>query len=230
MTTVHFNTKNTTIDTMQVVVEDEMLIKVAKHSMVLVHFTTENVEMENLPLAYFPYPRMEKIEISPSGYSFTEPNATQLFNIQVSPENTWDKKVEWTLLNNSGNYGILESDTYSYVYSGRSLENDSDSLILRATNRNGKVQSEVVIQLPKATGIENVKINSAFKIYPNPAKDSVTVKLNEEGTVRIFSLEGVKVIEQKVHRGNNLIKTDGLPQGIYSVQFGEKSERLIIHD
>ncbi|HKJ78342.1 MAG TPA: hypothetical protein VKA10_02355, partial [Prolixibacteraceae bacterium] len=48
-----FNTKNTVIDSFEVAVKDEMLITVPKHSMVLVHFTTENVEMENLPLAYF---------------------------------------------------------------------------------------------------------------------------------------------------------------------------------
>lgn len=196
--------------------------------MVLVHFNADSVEMENLPLAYFPYPRIEKIEITPSTFSFTEPSESQLFNVQISPADSWDKKVTWSLLHNDGNYGILDSDTYCYVYSRRNLKNESDSLVLIASSRDGEVQGQAVIYVPEVTGLEDLQINPGLKIYPNPANNIVTVETRFSGLLEIFSANGAKMLETQLNEGDNEIAVDSLPQGIYTLKIGENSERLII--
>lgn len=223
-----YNTKNTEIDSMEITVNDSMLVTVPKHSMVLVHFNADSVEMENLPLAYFPYPRIEKIEITPSTFSFTEPSESQLFNVQISPADSWDKKVTWSLLHNDGNYGILDSDTYCYVYSRRNLKNESDSLVLIASSRDGEVQGQAVIYVPEVTGLEDLQINPGLKIYPNPANNIVTVETRFSGLLEIFSANGAKMLETQLNEGDNEIAVDSLPQGIYTLKIGENSERLII--
>ena len=221
-----FNTKNATIDSTEITVEDEMLVTVPKHAMVLIHFEAENIETENLPLAYFPYPRMEKIEITPTNFSFSEPGESQRFDIQISPADSWDQKVEWQLLNNSGNYGILDSDTYCFVYSSTSLDNAADSLILQATSRNGEVQSEVVIHLPGATGAVDIE-NSGVKIYPNPARENIYVELTMTEMIRIYSVDGIKVLEKELTPGSNTVGIGNLSEGLYTVQIGGSTERLI---
>ena len=225
-----FNTKNAVVDTTEVAVENNMVVKVPKHGMVLLHFDAEEITMENLPLAWYPYPRLEEIELTPATYNYIEPGKTVRFDVNLVPSNAWDRKVQWQLLNNSGNFNTLKSDSYCVVYSGSSLENETDSLVLQAVNRTGEVTGEAVIYLPGYTDAGDIQKRSSFRIYPNPANDKVRVEMAEEGILRIFSLSGTKVLEGKLQEGRHELSVGHLPQGVYTVQVGAESERLIVSD
>ena len=191
-----FSTKNTVIDSSAVTIENGMVIKVPKYAMVVVHFDAEDIEMENLPLAHYPYPHIENIDIPQGNKTFSEPGETIPFSAKITPVDSWDRKVEWTLFNNSGNFSISQSGTFCYVTAGNRLDNETDSLILRSSSRDGKIYDEVVLYLPKSVGTENIKKKNDLKIYPNPAKDMVTVEINAEDTLRIFNIQGIKVLEK----------------------------------
>ncbi len=66
------------------------------------------------------------------------------------------------------------------------------------------------------TGI-NIAKESCLIVYPNPTKERVIFKLNNEletANVEIFSLEGVKVVSKEFH-GNISIYVGNLKSGIY---------------
>jgi hypothetical protein len=228
---IDYNTKNSVIDSVTVTVQDQMLVKVPKHSMVLLHFKADNIELNNLPLAHFPYPRIEKVDINEGNFQFSRPSETVKFTANFSPSDSWDKNLKWTLFNNSGYFTILPSNSYCFVVAGNRLENETDSLILRASSRDGMVYDEVVLTIPKTTvGIDDDLKQSNFKLYPNPAKDMITLEMNSDDTVRIYNINGAKVLEKNLNAGRHEIKINNLSQGIYTVQVAGKSERLIIKE
>ena len=71
---------------------------------------------------------------------------------------------------------------------------------------------------PKDTGIEEVK-NSICEVYPNPVKDLLSVRLNEEGNahVSIVSTTGKMLFEQNTDCKSlaNGINVSQLGKGIY---------------
>ena len=226
-----YSTKNAVIDTVSIDIQDEMMVKVPKHSMVLIHFKADNLDLQNLPLAYFPYPHIENIEIQQGNYEFSKPGETVKFTVNISPADSWDKIVKWALINNSGNFKLFPSSTYCFVVAGSRLDNEADSLILRAYSRDEKVFDEVVLYLPKNTvGVENDVNQTDSNIFPNPAHDKITLKMNADDTVRIFNMNGSKVLEKNLTTGRHEIKISHLSQGIYTIQFNGKSEILLIEN
>lgn len=223
-----FSTKDAAVDTTKITVEDEMIVKVPKYGMVLIHFEINNQQMENLPLAYYPYPRIENIVIPEGNYSFTEQNENKRFNAEISPSGSWDKKVEWTLLHNSGNYGIIKHDTYCIVYSGSNLSNETDSMILRASSRAGDVIAEVVLYPDNTVNTGEIQNRSNLKLYPNPANDVLNIELEEEATIRIINVNGSTVIKKQIERGHSEINIAHIPQGLYTIKVGDRTKRLVI--
>jgi hypothetical protein len=117
------------------------------------------------------------------------------------------------------------------VVAGRSLENETDSLILRASSRDGKVYDEVVLNLPKSTvGINDDVKQTIFKLYPNPAHDIIILEMNVDDTVRIFNINGAKVLEKNLSSGRHEISINHFSPGIYAVQVNGKSESLVIKE
>ena len=78
----------------------------------------------------------------------------------------------------------------------------------------------------------NVSSNS--KIYPNPVKDLLSLRVNKSVTnnlnVYIFNSTGEKVKTEKLLSGNELleISTNELPAGIYYIQITGSSELIAV--
>ena len=82
------------------------------------------------------------------------------------------------------------------------------------------------------TGIENIENKpNAITVFPNPATDMVTIKLNNNNTVNyvvtIFTIYGQKITSVK---NTNQIDISGFPVGSYfvEVQAGQDSFRKLI--
>jgi hypothetical protein len=71
------------------------------------------------------------------------------------------------------------------------------------------------------TAIENVKADSRlFTVYPIPAKESVTVELEENavGTLAVFDMNGRLVARQDINGTKNIINTSAFASGNYIVR------------
>jgi len=84
------------------------------------------------------------------------------------------------------------------------------------------------------TGITN-SVQSGIRLYPNPAKDLVTIQypFEEEAELEIFNLHGIKVISTILNEGSTNLSISGLLSGTYLLKINGKEtsflQRLIIH-
>ena len=73
---------------------------------------------------------------------------------------------------------------------------------------------EVVID--GCTAIDEEITNSSIKLYPNPAKDYVTIKSSENViSIDIYAMNGEKVLSQSKITQSVKINTSGLNAGMY---------------
>jgi len=79
--------------------------------------------------------------------------------------------------------------------------------------------------------------NENIRIYPNPAKDLLTVSLNlnrsDQSVLQLMDLQGRRVLEKAIIDGNNQIELQELPNSLYLYHIrlnGKiiKSDKLII--
>lgn len=86
------------------------------------------------------------------------------------------------------------------------------------------------INITSATGVSEIKANTATDVYPNPASGIINIKLNsfsgEKSTVNIFNSLGCKVFEEKIAGNQNLVQLNvsNLASGIYSLNIKSDSE------
>jgi hypothetical protein len=84
------------------------------------------------------------------------------------------------------------------------------------------------------TGVENIESKYNFVVYPNPAKDDITIQLsnlkNEKIVIRIEDMNGKKVFEKQFADFSNIlqqkISTKYFATGVYSVkvEIGNQSQ------
>jgi hypothetical protein len=224
-----FSTKDATVDTMEIEVHDEMIVKVPKHAMVLIHFKGENMVMENLPLVYYPYPGIEEIILSGDSYTFTEPGEVKRFDAEILPSDSWDQKVKWELLHNSGNYSMVRHFTYAMISAGDDLSNETDSMILRASSRKGDVVSEVVLYPDNTvSSINKVFDNSKINVYPNPSTNKFFIKADQSVDAVVMDINGTVILRWKLEKGLNEIDATGMSPGVFILKAGPDTKRLII--
>jgi hypothetical protein len=80
-------------------------------------------------------------------------------------------------------------------------------------------------------GTDEKQQMSSLNIYPNPAIDHITIELSEpgsniNGTITIFGMSGLSLIQQQVQDSRPEINISLLPKGIYFVKLSsiEKNE------
>jgi hypothetical protein len=71
-----------------------------------------------------------------------------------------------------------------------------------------------------ATGVETLKSESSFTIYPNPASQTITIEMAKSGssvngTISIYGMAGQELMQQQVQGSRAEINVSSLPKGIY---------------
>ncbi len=67
------------------------------------------------------------------------------------------------------------------------------------------------------TGINNNSIQK-LSIYPNPATSSINIVSNQAGTIKITSVSGMLMIDNKLNSGSNTISIEDLSSGLYIIE------------
>ena len=69
---------------------------------------------------------------------------------------------------------------------------------------------------------------ASFTIFPNPANESVTLKGENLGTVRVYNALGQKMDEFEANDSELRINTSGYESGVYVVKTGEKMMKFVV--
>ena len=65
--------------------------------------------------------------------------------------------------------------------------------------------------------------NQASLIYPNPAKEFISLNINHDGVLKIYSIDGKEVLNKQIISNVN-IKISDLTEGMYHYQFISNNE------
>lgn len=77
------------------------------------------------------------------------------------------------------------------------------------------------------TDIKNNKIEENLNIYPNPTADYVTIKTNGNDNIIIYDVIGKQVVNVVSDSMSTKIDISHLPKGMYIVEIGNKTQKLI---
>ena len=68
-----------------------------------------------------------------------------------------------------------------------------------------------------------------FSIYPNPSNKRIFLETNQPGKkAYLRSLEGRLLMEKEIELSRQSIHLEGLPAGVYLLQYGNKTEKLLL--
>lgn len=78
------------------------------------------------------------------------------------------------------------------------------------------------------TSLDAVEVKKdAFAVYPNPAKDFVTVASNESGIAEVYSMEGRLLKKHGLNAGKNTLDVSALPKGTYILNVNGRAHKLL---
>ena len=92
-------------------------------------------------------------------------------------------------------------------------------------NDNGWSTFTNIIEDCESSNISNIEKEFSVFVYPNPAKENITLQANED--IFIFNNIGQIVKQVNNPKGETTISIFDLPKGIYYIKVGEKKQKLI---
>ncbi len=126
-------------------------------------------------------------------------------------------------------YDLLQNSSGGVVFAGNSFSSDGD-----VSSNNGELDYWVV-ELSASTLVNDIKLNTSFDVYPNPASDEIHF-ISYENLPGFFELRDIfgRIFHTSYFSNNQplSINTSHYPRGIYFLQIHTKelthTERVII--
>ena len=81
--------------------------------------------------------------------------------------------------------------------------------------------------ISKVVSLANNNSSFEVKIYPNPAKDLLTVESSEKADIEILSMAGKKMFAGEVSKGRNVLNLSTLQGGIYLIKIITTDEIIV---
>ena len=106
----------------------------------------------------------------------------------------------------------LESGTYNYAVSAVYEDGESE-------------KTEAIVVNITVSVSENNEV--AFMIYPNPAKDYLTIESAKDADVKIYSVSGQMLSQQNISEGINTIDLSNLNAGMYFISVNETMVKIV---
>jgi gingipain R len=131
------------------------------------------------------------------------------------------------LMHNGEIYSVQTATSFNTSHTFAALP-AGDSLIVVATAPNtkpyyGKIR---IVDTATPTAIVNVNQGNNLILYPNPARNTVTVKgIDAETTFRCLDITGRLILEGKLDAVNNRLNTGNIPAGSYILQLESKGQK-----
>ena len=219
-----FSSFNANIDSVTVTITDNMLVKIPKHSIVIVNFRGEDPGYEQLPLGYFERKRPESLSITSTRNFLIDTNrGSDMISTQVLPADAFNATAVIDVVENttqsiltpfSGGRmhikgsGICGDDGHItfYIYAADNHELN-DTVTVYVTNQGTGCPT---------TGAELIGDGTGIMFYPNPVSDKLHINktLDSRCYVQVIDING-KSIYQNYLENSYEIPVSGLKSGIY---------------
>jgi YD repeat-containing protein len=145
-------------------------------------------------------------------------NQAEQLTATVLPSNATNQQVAWT----SSNESIAVVSGIGIVTAKQA---GKATITVTTADGNKKATCEVTV-LP-LLGIEDINI-SEIKLYPNPAKDFLTLKNAEGKDIIVYTSLGNKIFEKANVSDEEIINTSSWSSGVYLVKINDKKEPDVV--
>ena len=230
-----FSTRYAQMDTTEnITLKEKMLIKVPKHSMVLLKIDQTGLSVSDLDPGHFTFIEQNSINIVEVDSIYTEQAERKTFNVEIEPEDALVDGVKWELIGDG-------NDAFALSGSGASTKfvrlQDSTAytgpVMLRATSfTDSTVYDEITLTYdPASTDITGRSVDNSTYFFPNPAGSSVFISSAEASLeVVIYNLAGKGVLSGTSKSGEMQLDVSGLRGGLYIISVNGEKSKLIIEN
>ena len=146
--------------------------------------------------------------------------------------NAADIKLTWQapFLSDPLKYNIYRNDalvgnTAQLTYIDEGLESGVYNYAVSAVYEEGESEkATATVNLTVAVSENNEVV---FAMYPNPAKDYVTIESVKDAVVKIYSVNGQMLSQQNINEGINTIDLSNLNAGMYFISVDETMVKIV---
>lgn len=220
-----FNDTHVEVDTINIQLEDSIMVKVPAFGMVLISYQGENLELDPLPLGYFDHIEPESIELKPEDdleYEVDENLERVYFVANLAPEDAFFQNVIIEELDNP------VKATFRYLGAGRSYVKGSGKCDGNGTLKlvawsveNPEIRDTLEVNISNQGSNCNVSVNDHktgnIWFYPNPAQDRLNIKTETEAWISVYNLSGRLMLNKKIEV-NGEINLSDLDKGLYTIE------------
>ena len=83
-------------------------------------------------------------------------------------------------------------------------------------------------EIESSVGIEEVEDQETFTLYPNPSNGAISITTEDGGMLEIVDVKGSLVYAKRMVQGSQQVDLSILSEGVYFVQFGGQTQRLVL--
>jgi hypothetical protein len=231
-----FSSFETNIDSTEVTLSGDLLIRVPKHAMVIVSVQGENPGYEQLPLGYYDRVRPESLNVtSTRNFNIDTNLGTDIIRTEILPSDAFSTVAILDVIENTtesiltplsggrlhikasgkcGDEGYIK--IHAYAADNHSL---SDTVTVLITNQGTDCPT---------TNAGLVDNNGRPLFYPNPATDKIYLNksLASQSMIEIFNSQGSKVYQHYLENGYE-IPIKEFPSGLYIIGILKSDGKLI---
>jgi len=171
------------------------------------------IDVDGVPEVSTEFVKISRITLTSSSPGITTNKGTAKITASIFPTNATNTTLHWSLSDST----LATMSPYKVLVAQK-----NGSLTINAhANDDSEVVGSITIPISGQTTAFEVVTDSKMLIYPNPVKDGslmVNLSENKKGNIRICSISGQEVINQKITGQTQKINVSKLIPGIYSVE------------
>jgi chitodextrinase len=221
-----FSSYNTKIDSAEVSLTPDLLIKVPKFGMVVINFKGDNPDYEKLPLGYWDRKRPESLKVfSTRNFIINTNKGTDVISTEVLPSDAFSAVAVMDVLENNTKSILTTLSGGRLHIKASGVCGDEGNIVLHVyASDNHELSDTVTVQITNqgvdcpATGIGDFADGNNVLFYPNPATEKIYINssLDSRSKLEITDSSGRTVFRNDLNNGYE-IRVSNFNPGLYII-------------
>lgn len=137
--------------------------------------------------------------------------------VEISGSDQLDFSVD--ISNTSSNVAVGQSTTFSITFAPLSTGSKTATITVLNDDIDEGQYTFTVTGNSIITEIDNSAIIPNVTFYPNPTAGNLSVMAPQSGQIIVQNVQGLKMLEQKIVEGSNIISVENFPAGLYILSY-----------
>lgn len=231
-----FSSFETNIDSTEVSLSNDLLIRVPKHSMVVVSIEGEDPGYEQLPLGYYNRVRPENLKVTSTRNFIINTNlGTDIIRTEILPSNAFSTVAILDVIENTTESTLTPLSGGRLHIKGSGICGDEGYIKIHAYAADNHALSDTVTVVVNNQGTDCPSTNAALVdkngqplFYPNPATDKIyfSKSLDNRSLIEIFNNQGITILQHSLQNGYE-ISTFTFKPGFYLINILKPKGKLV---